>query len=237
VTQIGEDTTVRTLVGRLDASNIDPRATALVVIDLQELCSGMDGQHARKAKELGKWADIEDYFVRVRDVVTPNVARIAGGLRSAGGTVIWARCRSLTPDARDNGRRFHDFGIAVGCDSPQIELIDGVELEHGDVLLDKTTASVFLSTNLNVMLRQMGVRSVITTGVVTSGCVESTVRDGCDLDYEVLLVEDACADRSDELHADSIRRMHNNFAVAMSTEDVLGALGTPTVLEGTQSAR
>ena len=78
---------------------------------------------------------------------------------------------------------------------------------------------------------------MITTGVVTSGCVESTVRDGCDLDYEVTLVDDACADRSDELHADSIRRMHNNFAVAMSTEEVLAALGTPTVLEGTQSAR
>ena len=110
----------------------------------------------------------------------PNVARIATALRDAGGTVIWARCRSLTADARDNGRRFHDFGIFVACDSPEAELIDGVVLEHGDVLLDKTTASVFLSTNLNVMLRQMGVKSLITTGVVTSGCVESTVRDGCD---------------------------------------------------------
>lgn len=237
MTEIGEDATVRTLVGRLDFPAIEPRAAALVVIDLQELCSGIDGQHARKARDLGKWADIEDYFLRVRDLLVPNVARLASAVRAGGGTVIYARCRSLTPDARDNGRRFHDFGIAVSCDSPEIELIDGVELEQGDVLLDKTTASVFLSTNLNVMLRQMDVRSVITTGVVTSGCVESTVRDGCDLDYEVLLVEDACADRSDELHADSIRRMHNNFAVAMSTEEVLAALGTPTVLEGTQSAR
>ncbi len=235
VTEIGENTTVRTLVGRLDPAKVDPKQTALVVIDLQELCSGSNGQHARRAKELGKWADIEDYFGRVEELVVPNVARIATALRDAGGTVIWARCRSLTADARDNGRRFHDFGIFVACDSPEAELIDGVVLEHGDVLLDKTTASVFLSTNLNVMLRQMGVKSLITTGVVTSGCVESTVRDGCDLDYDVLLIEDACADRSEQLHADSIERLNNNFAVAMSTNEVLASLGAAPVLEGSPS--
>jgi len=237
VTEIREDKTVRTLVGRLDPSSLDPAGTALIVIDLQRLCAGADGEHARKARELGKWAEIEAYFERVADPVVPNVRRLAAAVRQAGGTVIYARCRSLTPEARDNGRRFHDFGIAVSCDSPEADLIDGLELEDGDILLDKTTASVFLSTNLGVLLRQLGVKSLITTGVVTSGCVESTVRDGCDLDYEVLLVEDATADRTEELHADSIRRLNNNFAVAMSTDQVLAALGAPSLLEGSTSAR
>jgi nicotinamidase-related amidase len=125
----------------------------------------------------------------------------------------------------------------VEPDSPEAALIDGIELESGDVLLDKTTASVFLSTNLDVMLRQLGVRSLITTGVVTSGCVESTVRDACDLDYEVLLVEDACADRTGALHEDAIRRLNNNFAVAASTEDTLAALGVRRALEGSAGGR
>ena len=237
MTEIGEQTTVRTLVGRLDHADVDPRAAALVVIDLQRLCAGADGEHARKARELGRWDDIAGYFDRVSDVVVPNVRRLADAARAAGATVIYVRCRSLTPDARDNGRRFADFGIAVACDSPEAELIDGIEVAEGDVLLDKTTASVFLSTNLNVLLRQLGVRSVITTGVVTSGCVESTVRDACDLDYEVLLVEDACADRTDQLHEDAVRRMHNNFAVGVSTQAVLAALGAPVALEGSGRGR
>jgi nicotinamidase-related amidase len=237
LTEIGENTTVRTLVGRLEPPDVDPAAAALLVIDLQQLCAGPDGQHARKARELGKWDDIAGYFERVTDVVVPNVRRLADAARRAGTAVIYVRCRSLTPDAKDNGRRFHDFGIAVGCDSPEAELVDGIELEHGDVLLDKTTASVFLSTNVGVLLRQLGVRSLITTGVVTSGCVESTVRDACDLDYEVLLVEDACADRSEELHEDAVRRLNNNFAVAASTEGVLAALGAPAALEGSPSGR
>ena len=83
MTEIGENTTVRTLVGRLDPAKVDPKQTALVVIDLQELCSGSNGQHARRAKELGKWADIEDYFGRVEELVVPNVARIATALRDA----------------------------------------------------------------------------------------------------------------------------------------------------------
>ena len=237
MTPIGEHTTVRTLVGRLDFAEVDPTSAALVVIDLQRLCAGADGEHADKARELGRWGDIAAYFERVSDVVVPNVRRLADAARQAGATVIYVRCRSLTPDARDNGRRFHDFGIAVPCDSPEAELIDGLELQEGDLLLDKTTASAFLSTNLDVLLRQLGVRSLITTGVVTSGCVESTVRDACDLDYEVLLVEDACADRTPQLHEDTMRRLHNNFAVGVTTRTALSALGAPATLEGSASGR
>jgi ureidoacrylate peracid hydrolase len=237
LTEIGEHTTVRSLVGRLDLRDVEAGSAALLVIDLQRLCAGPDGEHARKARELDTWDDVAGYFDRVNDVVVPNVRRLADAARRAGSTVIYARCRSLTSGARDNGRRFHDFGIAVEPDSPEAALVSGIELEPGDVLLDKTTASVFLSTNLDVLLRQLGVRSLITTGVVTSGCVESTVRDACDLDYEVLLVEDACADRTDALHEDAIRRLNNNFAAAASTDGVLAALGARPALQRSAGGR
>jgi len=95
----------------------------------------------------------------------------------------------------------------------------------GDFVLDKTTASPFWSTTIERLLAQLGVDNLLVTGVVTSGCVESAVRDACDLDYRVVLVEDACADRQPDLHADAVRRLNNNFAVAMPTAAVLGAIG------------
>jgi len=92
-------------------------------------------------------------------------------------------------------------------------------------VLEKTTASPFWSTALERLLAQLKVEHLIVAGVVTSGCVESTVRDACDLDYRVVLVEDGCADRQHELHVDAVRRLNNNFAVALSTDTVLGMLG------------
>lgn len=177
-----------------------------------------------RARELGRWPEIEPYFARVSDLVVPNVVRLASGIRDAGGTVIYVRCRSLASDARDNGRRFREFGIAVGPNDPGAALLAGLEVLPKDFVLDKTTASPFWSTHLEHLLRQLGTECLVVAGVVTSGCIESTVRDACDLDYGVVLVEDACADRRPGLHEDAISRLNNNFAVVRCTDEVLVGL-------------
>jgi nicotinamidase-related amidase len=224
--------TVRTVVGRLETPDLARATTALVVIDLQVLDADPDGAHARRAHELGTWPQIEDYFARVGELVVPGVNRLATAVRERGGPVIFVRCCSLTPSARDNGRRFRDFGIEVGRDDPQAALLRELEVDREDIVLDKTTASPFWSTSLERVLGQFGVECLLVAGVVTSGCCESTVRDACDLDYQVLLVEDACADREPELHADALRRLHNNFALVADTDSVLRRLAAITPLEG-----
>ena len=196
----------------------------MLVIDLQVLDAALDGEHARRARELGRWNELEGYFHRVADLVVPNVVRVGRALRERGLPVIYLRCRSLHPDAADNGLRFREFGIAVGRDDPQAALLPELEVDRGDFVLDKTTASPFWSTHLDRLLRQLQIECLLMTGVVTSGCVESAVRDASDLDYRVLLVEDACADREPELHDDSIRRMNNNFALVRATGEVLDGI-------------
>jgi nicotinamidase-related amidase len=220
-----EDEVVRALIGRLVPADLAGGRNALAVIDLQVLDAAGDGEHAQRAREQGRWEDVAAYFERVAELVSPNVNRIAAALRARSEPVIYVRCRSLTPDARDNGRRFRDFGIAVGSDDPQAAILPELEVVPGDFVLDKTTASPFWSTTLERLLAQLDVDNLLVTGVVTSGCVESTIRDACDLDYRVVLVEDACADRQPDLHADAVRRLNNNFAVAMPTAAVLGAVG------------
>jgi nicotinamidase-related amidase len=224
-----EDTVVRSLIGRLVPGDLARSRTALLVVDLQVLDAAADGLHAQRARELGHWPEVEEYFTRVADVVAPNVRRLARALRERSLPVIYVRCRSLSPDARDNGRRFREFGIEIGCDDPQAEILPELEVVPGDFVLDKTTASPFWSTAIERLLGQLAVENLLVTGVVTSGCVESTVRDACDLDYRVVLVEDACADRQPGLHADAIRRLNNNFAVVLSTEAVLETVGATTL--------
>ena len=197
-----ERVTTRSVVGRLQPPDLTRMRCALTVIDLQVLDAALDGEHAQRARELGRWDELEGYFNRVADVVVPNVVRLGRAVRERGLPVIYLRCRSLHPDAADNGLRFREFGIAVGRDDPQAALLPELEVDRGDFVLDKTTASPFWSTHLDRLLRQLQIECVLMTGVVTSGCVESAVRDASDLDYRVVLVEDACADREPELHDD-----------------------------------
>ena len=224
MTTFDERATTRSVVGRLQPPDLARMRCAMVVIDLQVLDAALDGEHAQRARELGRFNELEGYFTRVADVVVPNVVRIGRALRERGLPVIYLRCRSLHPDAADNGLRFREFGIAVGRDDPQAALLPELEVDRGDFVLDKTTASPFWSTHLDRLLRQLQIECLLMTGVVTSGCVESAVRDASDLDYRVVLVEDACADREPELHDDSIRRMNNNFALVRATGDVLDGI-------------
>ncbi len=214
MTTYDERATTRSVVGRLQPPDLTRMRCALVVIDLQVLDAAHDGEHAQRARELGRWGELEGYFDRVAETVVPNVVRLGRALRERGLPVIYLRCRSLHPNAADNGLRFREFGIAIGRDDPQAALLPELEIDDADLVLDKTTASPFWSTHLDLLM----------TGVVTSGCVESAVRDASDLDYRVVIVEDACADREAELHDDSIRRMNNNFALVRATGEVLDGM-------------
>lgn len=229
----GDQAAIRSLVGRLPDPRLDPATTALVVIDLQRLDADPDGAHGVRAREAGVWADFSEYFERVGEVVVPAVAALAEDLRAAGGAVAWVRCQATAPDASDTGARFRAFDIVIPPGDPQAEFLAGLPIAAGDLIVDKTTASPFNSTPLAARLRERAVKTVAVAGVVTSGCVESTVRDACDLDFEVVLLEDGCADRRPAAHADAIARLGGNFATAWTSQNTRDRLrdGAPTSKE------
>jgi ureidoacrylate peracid hydrolase len=215
---------VRDLIGRLREFPLLPSRAALLLIDLQYLDASSDGEQAVRARRDGTWDEIAPYFARVEEVVVPAATRLIAASRAVGTPVMFTRCVSFTPDARDNGRRFREFGIMVGPDERDAQLLADLDARPGDLVWNKTTASVFLSTGIDRTLRQMGVDTLLVGGVVTSGCVESAVRDACDLDYGVMLVADACADRTPELHRQALKRLQRNFAIVRSTDAVVAEL-------------
>jgi len=219
---------VRDLIGRLREFPVDPARSALLLIDLQYLDAHDTGEQAQRARREGTWDEIAPYFERLRTVAVPASIRLIAAARATGMPVLFSRCVSFTPEQRDNGRRFREFGINVPPDSRDAQILDELGPRPGDLILNKTTASVFLSTSVDRTLRQMGVDTLVVGGVVTSGCVESAVRDACDLDYGVLLVDEACADRTPELHEQALKRLHRNFAIVRSVDEAIAAMGTST---------
>jgi ureidoacrylate peracid hydrolase len=110
----------------------------------------------------------------------------------------------MTRDGRDRSLDYKISGIGVPCGSWEAQVLDEIAPADDEMIFRKTSSSVFISTNLDYVLRNLGVRSLIVAGLMTDQCVESAVRDACDLGYLVTLAADACTTTSLERHEHSL---------------------------------
>src|SRR5262249_26110742 len=74
-----------------------------------------------------------------------------------------------------------------------------------DIVLPKTSSGVFNSTNIDYVLRNLGIETLIVAGIMTDQCVDMAVRDAADRGYLVTCVGDACAAATEERHAAALR--------------------------------
>ncbi|KXZ54526.1 hypothetical protein GPECTOR_4g591 [Gonium pectorale] len=109
--------------------------------------------------------------------------------------------QSLTHDGRDRSRDYVISGFHVPPGSWDAQLIEPLSPGADEVVLPKTSSSVFNSTNLDYVLRCLGCKQLILAGCVTDQCVAHAVMDACDLNYLVTLVPEATATYSDARQA------------------------------------
>lgn len=102
----------------------------------------------------------------------------------------------------------------------ELEIIEPLRPVANEIVLKKTTSSVFSSTQADRILRNLGVEYLIVGGVVSGNCVESSVRDGCDRDFKIYLLEDGCAGLTAESHQFCMSYLHRNYAIVKNTQEV-----------------
>ena len=169
---------------------IDPAHAALLIIDVQNYCIATGNS---------------EYFDRsLREVVLPNIGRLQTACRSAGIEVVYWVIENMTRDGRDRSLDYKISGIDVLRGSWEACVLDEIAPADDEMIFRKTSSSVFISTNIDYVLRNLGVRSLIVAGLLTDQCVESAVRDACDLGYLVTLLVDACTTTSAERHEQSL---------------------------------
>jgi ureidoacrylate peracid hydrolase len=110
----------------------------------------------------------------------------------------------MTRDGRDRSLDYKISGIDVPRGSWDAQVLAEISPADDEMVFRKTSSSVFISTNIDYVLRNLGVRSLIIAGMMTDQCVESAVRDACDLGYLVTVVTDACTTGSAERHEQSL---------------------------------
>lgn len=107
----------------------------------------------------------------------------------------------------------------------------------GETIVEKTTNSAFIGTDLEQRLRSRGIDTIVVTGVITNNSVEATVRMAGNLGFITYLVSDATstADKrgldgriwsAADVHALSLANMHGEYATVISTDEALASFGT-----------
>lgn len=215
--------------------DIVPEKTALLVIDMQYLDAHRDYGMGADAKREGVTDKYEYYFRQVENVVIPNTKQLLDACRPAGVQVVYPRIASLVKDCREVSIEHKRIKLLAPAGSRESEILDEIKPMENEIVVSKGASGVFNATAIDQILRNLGVDTLIMTGVVTNYCVETAVRDAGDRGYNVVLVSDACAAMSEEHQHLALEILAGVYCVVMTTEQVVSALRGKT--HGMPSAR
>ncbi|HEU4825132.1 MAG TPA: isochorismatase family cysteine hydrolase [Dongiaceae bacterium] len=163
------------------------------------------------------------YFDRqVREVVLPNLRRLIDAFHGTGAGVMYTVIENYTKDGRDRSLdyKLSNFFIAKG--SWEAKVLDSIAPDDDDMVLPKTSSGVFNSTNIEYLLRNIGIDTLVVTGFLTDQCVDHTVRDAADRGFYPVCVSDACATHSEARH-DNALKAFAGYCRTMPTAQLIAA--------------
>ncbi len=192
---------------------------ALLCIDMQYLDAARGWGVFAPGPQAVVPPQAEDYyFERLESLALRNVRRLQDAFRRQRLEVIHTRIRSLTQDGRDRGPGHKRLGLHAAPGSKEAEFLEEVAPRGDEIVLNKTASGVFVSTNLEYVLRNLEVNALYIVGVYTNECVETTARDASDLGFFTTVIEDACATVTPELHNSSLNTLRDRYARILSTD-------------------
>jgi nicotinamidase-related amidase len=212
---------------------LDPRTTALLIIDMQEYFLNPASPFSRACESVVPGV-LGHFQERGRGVVEPSLRRLLDFFRTRGLRVVYTTVASELPDGSDLMPIFQqrnaasraavgDATIPSRADA-WARIVTALDPRPGELVVNKTTYGTFNSTGLDHALRSLGIRSLVIGGVVTNVCVETTARDAADRGYDVVLLDDGCAAFSPEIHEATLLSLQGPFGRVRTSDEVLTLL-------------
>lgn len=218
------------LIARPEPIEIEPAKTALVVVDMQNAFASKGGMLDLFGLDISGAAEV----VRVN-------RRLLDACRASGIRVVYLQM-TYSEDLADAGGpdspNYHkELGMVLMRRQRELrgrilvrgtwdwEIVAGLAPRPGDVVLEKTRYSGFCRTGLADILRDMGIRNLLFTGIATNICVESTARDGYFEEFWPILIEDAVNHAGpDFMRQATVWSFENVFGWVTGSREVLAAL-------------
>lgn len=198
---------------------IDPSTTALVMIEYQN----------EFATEGGKLHDAVKDVMTSNDMLSKSVAA-CDAARAAGAKVIHAPI-TFSEDMSDNPNK--RLGILAGVNNDKLfvkgtwnaEICEPMKPKDGDLVVEgKKGLDAFPGTNLEALLVQNGIKTVVLGGFLTNCCVESTMRTAYEKGFNVVTLTDCTAATSEGEQTAAAAGTYNMFSKPMSKDDFLAEL-------------
>lgn len=202
--------------------NLKRKGISLLVIDMQYLDAAKGYGMFEEVRALGiPQEQMNYYFDTLKEYVIPNIQLLLKTFRENKMEIIHTRIQALTSDGRDRSNGHKRLGILAPPGSKECEFLPEVAPQGDEIIINKTASGVFSSTNLNYVLQNLDIHELVVAGVYSNECVETTIRDACDLGYLVSMIEDACTTVTPELHKATITTLRDRYAAIVTTEQIV----------------
>jgi len=180
---------------------VDPKHTALLVIDMQ------------------------NYFHRIVHPVLGNIQKVIQSCRQKNIPVIFTQHGHKDP-AQDGGELREWWGQVILEGTEDWKFIPEMKIESKDIVLPKKRYSAFYETDLEKILRSKGIQDLIISGVMTNLCCETTARDAFMRDYRVFFLIDGTSTGKDDHHLATLKNLGFGFAYLITCDELIQNLKT-----------
>jgi gluconolactonase len=199
---------------------LDPKRSALIIQDLQN----------DVIIEGGAFADSGAPAHATAQNVVGNVADLAAACRSAGVPVIhvWYIVEEGAAGLKQNAPLFQGVkeANALVRGTWGAAPAEGLEAQDGEHIVEKMRMNGFYETRLDILLRGLGVDTIIVSGAWTNMSIEHTSRHGADAGYEVVVPSDGTSTTGDEWQNAALNYAMTNVAKVATCAEIKSALGS-----------
>jgi gluconolactonase len=203
---------------------IDPKSAAMVIQDMQN----------DTIIEGGAFADSGAPEHAKSQNVVENVKELAAAARKAGVPVIhiWYIVEQGARGLKQNAPLFQGVkeGNGLVRGSWGAAPAEGLEPQPGDHVVEKMRMNGFYETRLDILLRGLGVETLIITGAWTNMSIEHTARHAADAGYRVIVASDGTSTVSDEWHHAALNYAMQNVGVVATCDEIAAAFGATVVV-------
>ena len=158
-------------------------------------------------------------FIPSAPYIIPNINSIISAFRKQNLPIIFTY--HALEEKEDPGIMEKWWGDMLRVNDPLAFIDPAIDRKEDDIVLRKNRYSAFIGTNLDKILKEKNVDTVVIIGVVTHLCCESTARDAFMKDYTVYFVVDATATDTEDLHLSSLKTLSDGFILPVKTQKIV----------------
>lgn len=184
----------------------------LLVIDAQNWVMDEANRHPRP-----------QFYAVARGHVIGNIARLIEAARAYRVEVIYTVMENFTEDGRDRSLDYKLSNFFIPKGSRDAKVIDELAPGRDEMVIPKTSSSLFNSTNFEYLVRNIGLDTIMVTGFLTDQCVDHTIRDGADRGFHMMCVSDACATDTPARHEAALNAF-KGYCRMETTESLLAVM-------------